>query len=145
MITLNGLPMPPSINAAYANTPKGRIKTKAYRDFEKAMEEYRLKNLKAVNEAKWDIHRQTLLGKVLHVDCEFMFPVGKIICQGPKIQGKPKRLDASNRIKCLEDALSKMLLVDDSYFWSGSFSKRVNQHPDMPEHATVTICFRETL
>jgi hypothetical protein len=146
MIILLALPMPISVNDSTMNNPRkggrGRIKTKAYRDYEKAMEVYRLANLAQVNEAKWEIMRQTLNGKVLHLEYEFWFHAHKIICQGPKIQGKPKRNDTANRLKCLDDQLATILQVDDSYFWSGSFDKKALSFSDTPEQVKVTITFR---
>lgn len=143
MIQLLQMPMSISINASLANNPRegarGRIKTKAYLDYIKAVEHWRLANLAAVNTARSEVRRQVGLGKVLHVSYLFVFDRGKIITQS----GRPKRLDTSNRIKVLDDQLSALLLIDDSYFWSGHFTKMSKLFDDKEDYVDVTITFRE--
>ena len=73
--------------------------------------------------AEIDVARELTLAagprRFIHVDTVFYMLRGRILCK----DGNPKRNDTSNRIKALHDALAKILGIDDSYFFSGSYDK----------------------
>lgn len=56
-----------------------------------------------------------------------------------KKDGTPKRNDTSNRIKALEDVLSKLLGIDDKWFWAGTYDKRPTPNPALPEHVDIRL------
>lgn len=116
---IKGFPLPPSANALYANSDRGRFKTAAYKSFEQTVHYWALKNqhiLNVVREMTLDIGP----GEALRVDRIYHFRPHKIITKDKK----PRRNDTSNRIKCLDDVLGLLLGIDDSYFWEGSYTKR---------------------
>lgn len=119
-VAITGFPMPPSVNALYAHVSGRTVKTRVYRDYEQAVYHWMISNGPQVDACRALV--KSLDGKVLHVDAMFYMLRKSILC----LNGKPKRNDTSNRLKALHDVLgSIVLLIDDSYFWAGSFSKQI--------------------
>lgn len=123
-ITFWGFPMPPSVNHAYRNLAirgrPGRVKTKEYRDFEREVLFWGIGHVNEVRDAQ-----DQLAGRAqprLCVERTFFFPKSEIYCK----DGTVKQNDTTNRIKLLDDALAKLLGVDDKFFWSGHISKEVS-------------------
>ncbi len=117
-IKINGFPCPPSVNRMYSY-PQGRVvKSKEYRTYEGAVYAWLVGNqeqIKAIRGFVKDIGYH-----VIHIDAVFHMLASSIICKN----GKPKKNDTSNRLKALHDVLAKYIIgIDDSFFWSGSFSK----------------------
>ncbi|SMC41399.1 Holliday junction resolvase RusA (prophage-encoded endonuclease) [Fulvimarina manganoxydans] len=94
-------PVPPSVNAAFKNTKRGRAKTKAYED-------WRLIAAAAIRRQGV----QPVAGRVI-VNMAFEIDID--------------RADASNRIKLMEDLLGKRhgigIIEDDSLIPGGLYSK----------------------
>lgn len=107
------LPMPPSINSAYVNGPHGRFKSRQATEwtmqFNRAMLRYR----SLVADSRIEIKEKIAQGYFLSLHLDFFFPHKKLISK----DGKVKRLDPSNRIKLIEDALCNMLGFDDCYIF----------------------------
>jgi Holliday junction resolvase RusA-like endonuclease len=59
-------------------------------------------------------------------------------CSG-KAKTRYKRIDVSNRVKLLEDALSEATGVDDSLFFQVCITKHATQREDKSEHCTITL------
>lgn len=137
VICLRDLPMPPSINACYANNPKagrGRFKTAAYDFFIKEMMYWRLKNLASVNSAKAILHGLTP-GQAIRVEHMFCFERHRIMTKS----GRPKKNDTANRIKPLDDQLAFILGIDDCLFWAGTYDKiGLNKEMKSPYRESVT-------
>lgn len=96
------LPMPPSINKAYANCSRGRFKSKEYKDWENLCDS--LMAGKKTHTFEFDrkgvIIDYTFYSKWLNND------------------GSVKMKDLSNYFKCLEDYLPRVLIdFDDKYIW----------------------------
>jgi Holliday junction resolvase RusA-like endonuclease len=118
--TIKGFPVPPTTNQLYAYAPTYRrmVKTKVYREYDKAVQLWILGNQETVSKVRDFLKDLGLF--VLDVSAVFHMEQKKIVCAN----GKPKRNDTSNRLKALHDVLSEVILgVDDSYFWSCSADK----------------------
>lgn len=121
-ITVNQFPMPPTLNQLYTfprkESSRAIQKSRTYAAYEKAVHKWLLSNqdqVAAIRQFVKDIGYH-----VIHVDAVFHFLRKHILCK----EDKPLRNDTSNRLKALHDVLSRQIVgVDDSYFWSGSFSK----------------------
>lgn len=136
-VCLERFPMPPSVNKAYANNfgrGRGRFKTKDYRDFEKSAMLWAIKNQAAVMKARAMV-AGLAKGEVIRIESVFMFDRKSIIT----LDGRPKRLDCSNRIKILDDVISSIIHIDDCMFWAGSYEKRVTPHKHAPEFVDITL------
>lgn len=116
--SIPNFPLPPSVNMLHRYVQGRVIKSKAYNDYEKRVYGWLTMNqaqIKGVREFVKDIGDY-----VIHIESIFMMNHRDIVC----LNGKPKRNDTSNRLKALHDVLSDIIMgIDDSYFWSGSFSK----------------------
>jgi len=126
--TIVGFPVPPSANSLYAWAPTYRrmIKTKKYKEYEREVTKWVMASGSQVKAARQFFHG--LNNQVIHIDATFYMRSKEIIC----LDGKPKKNDTANRLKALHDVLSSMVIgIDDSYFWSGSFSKEVADKPSV--------------
>lgn len=115
---INRFPLPPSVNELYATVGRRRVKSIPYKRFEDQLRIWMMTNHDQLQLA-WSLSMNTGPNNFLHVDCRFHMMRGNILCK----DRTPKRNDTSNRIKALHDALSQILGIDDSYFWSGTFDK----------------------
>lgn len=134
---LTGIPMPPSINAAYMNRKgagPGRIKTGAYRAFENQMAYWAAAHFHQVGEAMRLVETPNTW---IRLDVYFCFPHKSLIT----IKGLPKRHDVDNRLKVLNDAVAKVLRFDDSRISHQSIEKIAIQGLSEP---TVTVQIRRS-
>ena len=116
------IPYPPSHNQIYATNRsgfgRGKTKTEKYKNWEAYMQGWVLGNQRLVREA------ESVLGKYVHestnhfltISIALVVPRTDIISQMDTI----KRIDASNRIKPLLDALANIIQIDDRHFFLGS-------------------------
>lgn len=123
MIRLYWIPLPCSINRAYANaktsgiiTNSRRFKSKEYQEFEQAFNDWALVFQQEIRNARNILKNNTTKLK-LEITC--YMPYEKLFTK----EGKFKKWDASNRIKALEDLLSKLLHIDDCSFFKVSSEK----------------------
>lgn len=123
MLQLRFLPWPPSDNRKYLS--RRFIKTPEWRSFEADIEAYIWNHLKEVKEARIAIKR-------------YKRPQVEFLLYSPRWEtkaGHTRRLDASNRSKSIQDAVAKILEIDDSLFWKSSSTKVL----DTKEHCTALI------
>jgi Holliday junction resolvase RusA-like endonuclease len=122
---LLNLPMPPSVNALFAGTSR-RYKSDKYKAFEWEISRWALKNGSSLQLLRAEIEKAIFLDReiALSMSYEFYFTYESILTK----ENKPKRNDTANRIKAIEDSIAKLIGVDDKYFWSGTFNKRVGTH-----------------
>lgn len=115
---IEGFPMPPSTNTLHT-VARGRIiKAKTYREYEKKVTAWLVENQDVIKGVRGFV--KDLAPNVIHIDASFAMSKKDII----GVDGKPRRNDTSNRLKALHDVLSNIIIgIDDSYFWSGSFTK----------------------
>lgn len=140
-VLLKNLPMPPSSNNLYATIMiKGRpvrVKSKGLRMFEKEMAEWAMTHRESLNLAK-EFAKKLQKGQVIEVHKKFIFNRSSIIT----LKNKPKKNDTSNRIKAIEDTLAKLIGIDDSYFWSGSYDKVGSTLEIQREFVDITLMSR---
>ena len=127
------LKMPPTVNKAYVNVNKRRFLSQSGKLFKQ--------DVKAkVAELSLDCTETFWLDcEPLKLTCEFYFPAleNKGWSTG-KAKTRYKRIDVSNRVKLLEDAVSEGLDIDDLYFFQLNLIKREDKEADEP-YVNVTI------
>lgn len=120
--------MPPSVNDQYMpfgfRLPNGKITarinpTKHLNKFQDDCDEWVAQNHLVVGKARVTAQAMLATGGVLEVCTFAVFPSGLIWTQ----DGRPRKMDVSNRMKALEDEVAKMLLIDDCYFFKVSAEK----------------------
>lgn len=136
MIFIENLPIPPSANDMYEpNVHRKKKLNKAGKEYlavkvlRRRSAEYetfllRLQSFKNVNLHNMTKIRTELLkwigqGYVLRVDTWYAFEHSRLWDKN----GQPKPLDADNRRKAMQDGLSKILDIDDKWFFSGNIEK----------------------
>lgn len=139
-IVLGGLPLPPSSNNCYATKIQGRkairFPTQELKEYQRAVQDWRKENLKLAQLA-----RSLLVARLpeaqapLRVDRYFCFRRDRLWT----LAGQPHKMDASNRVKVLDDCLAEHVLgIDDRWFWSG-LAEKVACAPGQAEQVVVVI------
>lgn len=129
---LKNIPLPPSMNMAYPSAKNGRrFKSKQFKCWEAEFKTWALVHNGAVLNARNYLNKQ-LPGHYIYIHTQFCWHYANILTK----EGKPKRNDTSNRIKMVHDALAALLWLDDSYFFDGSFTKRLTT---VPEHCNAEL------
>lgn len=110
------IPMPPSINRVYKKSFKTKrmYKSNEYMDFQRDYKTWELLHLKELAEASYFLQEAIENGINLRIDRFFKFL---------EVYNKDKTVkcvDVSNRIKVIDDELSKSLEIDDKYFFIGT-------------------------
>ncbi len=127
VFVISGLPMPPTSNNSYCTNRRTgqRFPSKDLKEFKQAMKDWCAENRKTVLDVRAIMVAPFLFEQAyLRVDRYFGFPPGRIFSKA----NLPKRMDVSNRIKAMDDALSEEILgLDDSWFFSGSEHKAISQ------------------
>lgn len=136
MVQLTGFPMPPPQSKAIANLPagRGRFKTSFYRQFERDAAMWALAHATPLRQARAMIIQGCRGRVVLRVSYVLHFPHADVWTQ----RGEAKKMDATNRLKCLDDTLASLLGCDDRLFFDVSVAKRsspATRHP----HVDVRI------
>lgn len=137
-IIFSGIPIPPSSNNMYCNSRRGgRIKSAAFRIWERDFAVWALDSAQTFARGRQLVKERLKQGKVMAVHCTFYFNRSRIFCK----DGKPKKQDASNYIKALHDAMAETLLIDDCWFFDGMTRKRPVDSlvPGSSEMAVVEI------
>ena len=105
------LPMPPGQNHLYVNRRNGgRFKNTSHPFFKNIQAHY-LKNKQWIDSLEFS--------GLYEIDRLFCFHYKSIYCK----DGRPKKMDVSNRIKAFDDELCKMIGLDDHLFWRGTEEK----------------------
>lgn len=121
---LMNIPLPPSSNLIYNTVmihgyPR-RVKSAKMRTWLREMEGWAYNYPEALRDARLLVSNMAA-DDVLKVDAVFCFQKGSVLT----LKGKPKKLDVSNRVKCLHDRISELIGIDDSYFWETSEKKTI--------------------
>jgi Holliday junction resolvase RusA-like endonuclease len=135
-IQLPSFPMPPSANRNWRQARRRIIKSDEARNYEEAVSDWNLRNLRTTNTAREVMRRHLAENPKLRLHCStvFYFQEKRILCK----DGTVKCLDTSNRLKVLHDAVAHVLVIDDKLFWSGEFYKE-SAPLGSPEWVTITI------
>ncbi len=138
-IWLVNFPLPPSVNeylmpiaAGFGRTKTGKkyqkarfVKTEPHRVYMQKCLEWRLLHntgflqIRAEMQEKVRAARAAKEKIAFRVDTYFAFDDSRLWT----VNNLPEQLDADNRLKPCRDALSKLLEIDDKYFFSGFFEK----------------------
>ena len=111
---LTRLPIPPTSNRFLMPAQGRLIKTPEARRYEQAIKLYELRFFKEIEAIK-----KAFAGKQIQIERFFIFERSRLISKKDTI----KRLDTSNRIKILDDAISKIIDIDDCMFIKGPCEK----------------------
>lgn len=128
---LTRLPIPPTSNRFVIPAHGRLIKSPEARRYEATMRVYELRFFKDI-----EAIRNAFAGKTIKVDRYFIFHKSRVISKKNTI----KRLDTSNRIKILDDCLSRIVGIDDCNFISGHCEKL---WCDDPKDEQVIVRFSE--
>lgn len=90
------------------------IKTPEARRYEQAIQIYGLRFFKQI-----EAITSAFKGKMLRVDRYFIFHKSRLITKKNTL----KKLDSSNRVKILDDQVSKLIEIDDCHFVTGVAEK----------------------
>jgi len=108
-LLIQNFPLPPSENALFATNfkTKRRFPTKDYGLYKEGCRQWGIVNSKY--SALFRKMQKENPGKMVKVDVYYVLKYERIFTK----DGRPKRLDASNRNKAFQDELSKFLNIDD--------------------------------
>lgn len=115
-IYLTDLPLPYSVNQGLIRNKYSHkyIKTSYARAFDSKIDCWIARH---IGDNKFSYLKEEInKGKMLRVDYYFLFHVDRIIWKNKKTL---RQLDVDNRIKPLQDAVSKIIGIDDTYFKKG--------------------------
>ncbi len=118
LILFDRFPLPPTANHAYPTGTNGRRhKSSAMRIFEAEATKWWMVNRPLVTHARKALGGEIAIDKasMIRVDAWVCFHYGSLFTK----DSVRKKMDVSNRIKALHDALSNVLLIDDRYFMVG--------------------------
>jgi Holliday junction resolvase RusA-like endonuclease len=139
LIRFTGLPFPPTSNHQYVSFVRGgkvrHAASKGLTLFNRDMNVWALKHAPQLAAARVQIGEWIRSGMTLDVRVYLGFDRSKIML---KDGSRPKKVDASNRLKAIHDALADSLGIDDSIFWSVTAEKMEIQE-GAQECVTVTI------
>lgn len=128
-IVLDRLPLPPSENNCYPTNRKTgrRFPSRELGEFQEAMKAWRVQNIRIVNQARsLLVATNPTQQKPIRVDRYFAFNHKRLWA----LSGAAKKLDASNRVKPMDDALCEHVLgMDDCWIWSGK-SEKLSSHDE---------------
>lgn len=117
-ILIQNYPLPPSENQIYRNVPRvGRVATQELKDYKRSCAFWGMAN-KQYKQIFWEL-AQEYPNHVLKVDAYIVLKHERIWTK----DGRPKKLDASNRLKALHDQLAEYLGIDDKAFFNVSAEK----------------------
>lgn len=115
--------MPPTTNKQFILGRIGKhrrlIKSHEARSFDGLCNFYGIVHAEKAALASINLLQCIQLGYTIEATTEFVFPFEKIFAKN----GLPKTIDANNRIKSCLDGVSKLIEIDDKYFFSGSYRK----------------------
>lgn len=119
MIILHEMPMPPTGNHRLMPVNGRLIKTKECRLFDQACQVWMIRQRSALYDYRRTAKEWIDTGFLIRVEFRFFFPKTKILNK----DGHPKKIDATNRLKDSEDAVSEVIDIDDKFFTDGSWVK----------------------
>lgn len=128
---LTRLPIPPTSNRFVIPANGRLIKSPEARRYEATMKMYELRHFKEIEQI-----REAFKNKHLKVDRYFVFSKDRLITKKNTL----KKLDTSNRVKVLDDCVSKLIGIDDCLFITGVAEKL---WCDNPKDEQVIIKFSE--
>jgi len=120
---LTGIPIPPSANKQlrFSRAMSRFVKTKHATRFDRSTSQYEIENATQIRCIQRTLKDYLSQGKVLKLNLHFFFKKESLLTKKNEI----KIRDLNNLLKSAIDAVSNMVDVDDSVFFSHEFSKRI--------------------
>lgn len=124
------LSLPPGANHLHPTNfkTKRRYTSNEYDFFKRKTEEYKKLNRLQLQPFQDDFYQNP---RPLEIERIYYFSHSRIWTK----LGRPKKIDTSNFIKALDDAIADIIGLDDSYFFKGSEVKKTTT----PEHERVIV------
>ena len=131
-LIIEDVPLPPSDNHLYINVNWGRgrasrVKSPEYKAWSETFDLCTRVHTKLCEDF---IAKEASESPLLAITMALRMPHNRWFIK----KGTPRRIDAQNRVKSICDALSKLLGVDDSYFWDVRIFKEI-----APENAPDSL------
>lgn len=137
-IHLSRLPMPPTSNHNYSIIRRSKrlafVSSKKLCDYKLEMMTYRGLNYHFIQSAQKQILKWQLLTPKISIHCNFYFHHQRLFTKQDTI----KKLDVSNRLKAIHDAIAELLEIDDSSFFEISAAK-ISIKNNIKEYAEASI------
>jgi len=117
---VSGLPMPPPSNNLYVTDKRTgrRFPSRDLKDFKAEMDDCHMVMKRQLIPMVRDLFSWIESpGTFVRIDRYFFFPYDQLYLKTKKFA--PRTMDASNRIKALDDAIAKLTTLDDKFFWCG--------------------------
>jgi len=122
---IKDFPMPISVNRAYRSVRTGEhskmVKTDKYKEYIDLVNGYQLVNFQLLKGFSEMAKVWVDAGNTLSFERIFLFHKKKIC----RKDGRSKKLDVSNRIKCVDDCICDLLGIDDKYIEYGTELKMI--------------------
>lgn len=134
-IYLLRVPTCPTINESLMPKHNRLVLTPKMRKWKSMIDLYILANKRELKMASQLIHSLIKKNAVFKADSYHVFHNSRVWTK----KGTPKTIDANNRIKATLDAASKMMGVDDKYFFAGDSEKLSTSNPS---HEQTIIVIR---
>jgi len=146
-ITFDLFPFPPSVNECYVNNPRtrGRFPSQKLKAYKIAVSVYFSRvNLSTNNQELLTRygHIQSLVGKELELECDFVMPYTRLYTSSGERKGLPKKLDLDNFQKALFDNFFEAIGIDDSMIFKITARKFAMPKGNVGQEAYVTIKIR---
>lgn len=135
-IILQNIPMPYTVNKGFFISRGRIIKSREAREFDKALLSWVTCNnlLSAIAASK--AQGWVADGMLLQVNLTFFFKKERLFSKSRRAKDFVKQIDVNNRIKPALDAVSRIICIDDKFFWSHFVTKNVTT---FPEHFSAEI------
>lgn len=132
---VHGLPMPLSSNNMYSTNEYGRrFRVRAGEDFAREMQVFYYRFANQLKIVQTCLQGYIAKGFAVEVNRYFFFQPGQLLTK----KFTAKKMDVSNRIKAFDDELSKIIGIDDKYFFHGTEGK-VMCNPNTDPFTSVII------
>lgn len=133
-VKISGIPMPPQSNHMYATSRRGhRFASKDLCGFKEAINAIMFLKREDLEDVRRKLQNLLTYNSSLKIERFYYFLYERIYTK----DGRPKKMDVSNRIKALDDGISTMIGVDDSWFFQGSEYKIAS--PKRHEYVDVVL------
>jgi len=120
--------------SVYRQGKSKRVSSPGLIKFKKYCERWHLINRKTIGKASEFFKARIEEGHKIHFNREFLFNTKSLY----RLDGNPKRMDLTNRIKAIDDAVCNMLDIDDKFIWQGK-ERKVEIKNGLPECIIITI------
>ena len=136
-IVLVGFPLPPSFNEQHMPSRGRLVKTRVAREYDAHVAHYQMRHHQKLLEI-----RNTLGPMMEHhalkVNFYFMFHKHRLFTKTKRADSWCKSLDATNRIKSAQDAVARVLGIDDKFHFQ-HYVEKVACENSVSEQVVITL------